>query len=248
MPALRRVIRLAISPDELVWRRRRGLERNRLTGSSGHASRWATAPTRRRQPWGMRVGVTHHKVHRCLMRAARLGVLASLDDSPRSGKAPAITPEARAWLVSLACRKACDLGYPHGSWTTRLLARHARAHAVSAGHPSLCSVVQGTVCKLLAGGEVKPHKVRYDVERRDQAFESKMAEVLCVYREVAILKRNEPPGDDVAIIFYDEKPGIQAIGTTAPDLRRQPGRHKGFARDHHTNATARSACWPASTC
>ena len=35
-------------------------------------------------------------------------------------------------------------------------------------------------------------------ERRDAAFEDKMAEVLCVYREVAILKRLQhspaPPG------------------------------------------------------
>ena len=34
-------------------------------------------------------------------------------------------------------------------WTTRLLARHARAHAVSAGHPSLGNIAQGTVCKIL---------------------------------------------------------------------------------------------------
>ena len=32
--------------------------------------------------------------------------------------------------------------------------------------------------------EVKPHKVRYYLERRDPEFEEKMAEVLCVYREV----------------------------------------------------------------
>jgi len=34
--------------------------------------------------------------------------------------------EAKAWLTSLSCRKAKDLGYPHELWTTRLLARHAR--------------------------------------------------------------------------------------------------------------------------
>ena len=30
--------------------------------------------------------------------------------------------------------------------------------------------------------EIKPHKVRYYLERRDAEFEQKMAEVLCVYR------------------------------------------------------------------
>src|SRR5271166_6929497 len=32
---------------------------------------------------------------------------------PWPGKEPTVTAEAKAWLVSLACRKAKDLGYPH---------------------------------------------------------------------------------------------------------------------------------------
>jgi transposase len=35
----------------------------------------------------------------------------------------------------------------------------------------------------------------------------------------------------VAIISYDEKPGIQAIATTAPDLPPEPGMHATFARE-----------------
>jgi hypothetical protein len=35
-----------------------------------------------------------------------------------------------------------------------------------------------------------------------------------------------------AIISYDEKPGIQAIGTTAPDLPPLPGRSPTVMRDH----------------
>ena len=38
-----------------------------------------------------------------------------------------ITPEAKAWLVSLACDKAKDHVYPRELWTTRLLAPCARA-------------------------------------------------------------------------------------------------------------------------
>jgi transposase len=181
---------------------------------------------------GAQIGVTHHTVQRCLRRALRVGVLAALDDSPRPGKAPQITPEAKAWLVSLACQKAKALGYPHELWTTRLLARHVREHAAVAGHPCLQNVVQGTVCKILARHDIKPHKVRYYLERRDEAFETKMAEVLCVYREVAVLRASQTVAPDVAIISYDEKPGIQAIGNTAPDLPPQPGSHPSFARDH----------------
>jgi hypothetical protein len=38
--------------------------------------------------------------------------------------------------------------------------------------------------------------------------------------------------DAVAIVSYDEKPGIQAIATTAPNLSPEPGLHATFARDH----------------
>jgi hypothetical protein len=79
---------------------------------------------------------------------------------------------------------------------------------------------------------VKPHKVRYYLERRDEAFETKMADVLCVYREVAVLRASQDTEANVAIISYDEKPGIQAIGNTAPDLPPHPGSRASFARDH----------------
>ena len=84
---------------------------------------------------GRAVGVTHQTVQRCLARAIRFGVMAALDDSPRPGKEPEITLEARAWLVSLACQKAKDVGYPHELWTTRLLARHAASRLQPRGMP-----------------------------------------------------------------------------------------------------------------
>ena len=183
---------------------------------------------------GKRVGVHHQTVERCVERALAYGPLAALDDRPRPGKEPTITPEAKAWLVSLACDKAKDHGYPHELWTTRLLARHARENAAAAGHECLANLAQGTVCKILNQEQVKPHKVRYYLEQRDADFEQKMAEVLCVYREVQVLKKDRRNKADkrVAIVSYDEKPGIQAIATTAPDLPPQPGVHATFVRDH----------------
>ena len=182
------------------------------------------------------LGVHHQTVQRCVERALAYGPLTALDDRPRPGKEPTITPEAKAWLVSLACRKATELGYPHELWTTRLLARHAREHGPAVGHECLAHLVQGTVCKILDRHEVKPHKVRYYLERRDPEFEQKMAEVLCVYGEVQVLKKiaakSKKPGKPMAIVSYDEKPGIQAIATTARDLPPVPGTHATFARDH----------------
>lgn len=183
------------------------------------------------------IGVTQQTVTRCLERAAELGVIAALDDRPRAGRDPVITAEAKTWLVALACRKAKELGYPHELWTTRLLAAHARQHGPSAGHPSLGKLAQGTVCKILAEQEVKPHKVRYYLEQRDPEFEPKMAEILCVYRQVAILraegeKSGGQDGGSLALVSYDEKPGIQAIGTTAPDRPPLPGTSPTVMRDH----------------
>src|ERR1700758_2369689 len=153
------------------------------------------------------IGVTQQTVTRCLERAAELGVIEALDDRPRAGRDPVITEEAKTWLVALACQKPKELGYPHELWTTRLLAAPARQYAPSAGHPSLSKLAQGTVCKILAEQEVKPHKVRYYLEQRDPEFEPKMAEILCVYRQVAMLR-----GQAANSSLTTRNPGFQAIG------------------------------------
>src|SRR5579859_1541684 len=188
MAATRRVIEVSVGEEDLAHLE--AVARSR-TAPAGWVERARILLAYQSDPStyavGEAVGVTHQTVKRCLDRAVRLGVMAALDDSPRPGKAPAITADAKAWLVSLACQKAKDLGYPHELWTTRLLARHVREHAAAAGHSCLESIVQGAVCKILARHEVKPHKVRYYLERRDEAFEAKMADVLCVYREVTVL-------------------------------------------------------------
>src|SRR2546421_7073084 len=101
---------------------------------------------------GQSLGVHHQTVERCVERALAYGALPALDDRPHPGKEPVITPEAKAWLVSLACDKAKEHGYPHELWTTRLLARHAREHGPTAGHECLAKLVQGTVCKILGQG------------------------------------------------------------------------------------------------
>src|ERR1700692_3356193 len=69
---------------------------------------------------GQKLGVHHQTVQRCVERALAYGPLVALDDRPRPGKEPVITPQAKAWLVSLACDKAKDHGYPHELWTTLL--------------------------------------------------------------------------------------------------------------------------------
>src|SRR5262245_24767276 len=236
MVAARRIITLSIDPDQ-----RRALvdiSRSRTEATSRvERARMIIAylDTPSAYVVARQIGVSHQTVTRCLERAAQLGVLAALDDRPRAGRDAVITREARAWLVSMAWAKPIASGYPHELWTTRLLAAHARDHGPPAGHPSLAKLAQGTVCKILAAHEIKPHKVRYYVEQRDPEFEPKMAEVLCVYREVEMRRAAAADRDgrsEIAILSYDEKPGIQAIGNTTPDLPPVPGTHPTTQRDH----------------
>ena len=237
MTAWRQVLELTIGDEDLS--RLTAIARSR-TEPASRVERARMLLAYREDPSffavGRALGVHHQTVQRCVERAVAYGPLTALDDRPRPGKEPTITAEAKAWLVDLACRKAKELGYPHELWTTRLLARHAREHGPAAGHDCLANLVQGTVCKILNKQEVKPHKVRYYMERRDAEFADKMAEVLCVYREVAILKKaaagSKKLTEAVAVVSYDEKPGIQAIATTAPDLPPKPGVHATFARDY----------------
>ncbi|MGY3034021.1 hypothetical protein ACVIIV_003191 [Bradyrhizobium sp. USDA 4354] len=65
-----------------------------------------------------RLGVHQQTVPRCVERALADCTLAAYDDRQRPGKEPTITPQAKAWLVSLACDKAKDYGCPPELWTT----------------------------------------------------------------------------------------------------------------------------------
>jgi transposase len=172
-------------------------------------------------------------VERCVGKALGLGVAQALTDLPGRGRRPAMPPEARAWVVALACQKPKDLGYAQELWTTRLLAKHVQEHCVEAGHPSLTKLGRGTVSKILRSNQVHPHRIQYYLERRDPDFDAKMVQVLHVYKEVEIWRaKGTPPPDLVAVLSYDEKPGIQAIENTARDLPPIPGRHSAVGRDY----------------
>jgi len=92
---------------------------------------------------GQALGLHHQTVQRCVERAVAEDPMAALDDRPRPGREPSITLEAKAWLTSLSCRKAKELGYPHELWTMRLLARHAREHGPAEGHAAQGPLLPG---------------------------------------------------------------------------------------------------------
>jgi len=174
------------------------------------------------------------KVERTLNKVLEFGFDSALEDLPRSGRNRRITDDARQWLTSLACQKPKQLGYPHEMWTQSLLAQHARDNCCSAGFPAFSKIGKSTVSKILAKSDIHPHKIQYYLERRDPEFDEKMSEVLFLYKEVELLREEGSADgmDKIAVVSYDEKPGVQAINTTAPDLLPEPGKHPCISRDH----------------
>ena len=181
-------------------------------------------------------GVNRHTVALCANKYFQFGLEAALGDLPRPGKLRQIPDDAIAWVLHCACQKPKELGYSYELWTYALLQKHVRQHCLEAGHPSLRQLSRSRLHKILTQGEIRPHKIRYYVERRDPQFEPKMVEVLHVYKEVDIVNQElvsgalkEPP---VVTISYDEKPGIQAIGVTTPDRPPAPHQHPSHLRDY----------------
>jgi transposase len=179
------------------------------------------------------LGTNRPRVERCISKALDLGVTQALADLPGRGRRKVMTPEARVWVTALACQKPKELGNAQELWTTRLLAKHVQKHCEAAGHPSLKKLGRGTVSKILSANQVQPHKIQYYLERRDPEFDAQMLQVLHVYKEVEIWReKGVRPPDLVAVLSYDEKPGIQALDNTAPDLPPVPGKHRTIGRDH----------------
>jgi transposase len=169
-------------------------------------------------------------VERSVDKALSGGIMTALRDLARSGRPPVITDQDKAWVIHLACSKPSEHGYAAERWTISQLAGCIREHALEQGYPALARMGKSGVHNILAKAEIKPQKTRYYLERRDEEFEEKMAQVLVVYKEVQQAREDNDQGKR-RVLSYDEKPGIQAIANTAPDLAPVPGKHSAWGRD-----------------
>ena len=181
------------------------------------------------------LGTSRPTIYKCIDKALAAGVATGLQDRYHRPHAPQITDDARAWVVDLACRKPKDLGYAAELWTLSALAAHVSANAHSAGFARLARAGKTTVWRILRAHELMPHRVRYYLARRDARYERKMAEVLMIYHDVdlyradAVLDARPAP---IYTVSVDEKPGVRALGVTAPELPPVAGVHPGVGRDH----------------
>ena len=174
------------------------------------------------------------KVERTINKAFAFGIQAALEDLPRSGRSRRISSGARTWILSLACSKPLDHGYPYELWTQRLLAEHIKKHCIDNGFPEVSKISRGTISKILRASNVRPHKISSYLAPIDPEFEPKSAVVLHTYKQVELLQQMSKEGKplDMIIISYDEMPGIQAIGNKYPDLMPVLGKYATVSRDH----------------
>jgi transposase len=139
-------------------------------------------------------------------------------------------------VLHCACQKPKELGYAYELWTYGLLTQHIRQRCEAAGYAELRQLSRSKLHKILTEAKLRPHKIRYYVERRDPDFEPKMAAVLHVYKEVEIINEGLLRGTlreaPMITVSYDEKPGLQALAPTSPDLPPVPGQHPSHTRDY----------------
>jgi transposase len=174
-------------------------------------------------------------IYRCVDKALAAGVQMGLKDKYHRPHEPEISDEAKAWVVSIACTKPKDHGLAAELWSISALARFVSERAEAAGFARLASAGKSTVWRILDNNDIKPHKIRYYLEKRDPDFDRKMQEVLMVYRDVSIYTQgavHDARPNPIYTVSVDEKPGVQAIGLTAPDLPPVPGKAPAVGRDY----------------
>ncbi len=180
------------------------------------------------------VHVSRPTIYKWIEKALAMGTEEGLKDKYHRPKEPVITEEAKAWIINLACQKPTEYGYAAEMWTRSALAGHARKYASEAGYDCLAKAGKATIQRILDEHPVRPHKMAYYQERRDPEFGQKMAEVLCIYKEVNLQNEAEKTGGmpSVITVSVDEKPGVQAIRNIAPDIMPESGKQSRMMRDY----------------
>jgi transposase len=176
------------------------------------------------------VKLNKNSVRNTIAKFTSMGIQAALSDLARKGRPAIITDEDVAWLKSQACVKPKEFGYAQELWTIKKLTKHIQSSCKAAGHEVLFSIAPSKVWKILNDDDIKPHRIKYYLERRDPDFERKMNDILMVYKEVDLVISGTNESNTITV-SYDEKPGIQAIANIAPDLA--PSEKHGFvSRDY----------------
>ena len=177
-----------------------------------------------------KVGLNRNSIILCLKKYKDGGVENAIYDTPGRGRNPEITDDEKTWIIDVACRKPTEFGYAAETWTYAKLTSHIQQTAEAAKHPRLSTISKTKVVTILNEAEIKPFRIKYYCEKRDPEFETKKHNVLVLYKQISMrfdedgnLIPYEGDEPETHTISYDEKPGIQAIAPTAPDLPPRTG-------------------------
>lgn len=171
-----------------------------------------------------KVGLNRNSVLLCLKKFKEGGVENAIYDAPGRGRNAEVTDDEKAWMINVACQKPTEFGYAAETWTYAKLTAHINKTAEDAGYTRLSTLTKTSVKNILDAANIKPFRIQYYCENRDPDFDTKMHQVLLIYKQVEMLFDGNgelfiPAGEqEIHTVSYDEKPGIQAIATTSPDL------------------------------
>jgi len=162
-----------------------------------------------------------HESHVAMWRQRFLAEgIAGLGDAPRPGPRPKYDHDDRVKMAAIACsRKGPD--DPVATWTYKQLAEACHAEGIA--------VSTSQLWRILDGLDLKPHKVRGWLNRRDDP------EFWGRVRDVCGLYLNKP--DNAIVVSVDEKTAIGAkerVALTSPASPGKPSRYEFEYRRHGT--------------
>lgn len=186
-----------------------------------------------------KLDITVPTVRLCIEKYNEGGIENALNDSKGRGHKAEITDADITRVINKACQKPKDYGYSAELWYPASFTRFINSASEKEGHPRMATVSEFTLRKILDNAKIQPFKVTYYCEKRDPDFDSKMHDVLVIYKQLSLQFDEEGnlrpfEGTPVHTLSYDEKPGVQAIGNTAEDRPPVPdtGKASSLWRDY----------------
>lgn len=135
-----------------------------------------------------RIGVCRPTVDWCINKALAAGVQVSIQDLSRPGRPNRISPEDKAWVLSIACSDPSEFGLTAKRWTHSMVADYVRRHATSSGHAALHNAGKVTVQRILKEHERELQQDARAVGRGNRLFEQRIAQVLFIPKEIELLR------------------------------------------------------------
>lgn len=177
-------------------------------------------------------------VRLCLQKYQAGGIENALNDCKGRGRKAEISEADILFVINKACQKPAEFGLGAELWYPASFTRFIRSIAEKEGHPRLKKVSEYALRQILKNAKIRPFKVSYYCEKRDPNFDSKMHDLLVIYKQVSFQFDQDGsllPFEEGSVhtLSYDEKPGIQVIASKGED--RPPKAHTNnstFMRDY----------------